>query len=241
LSGAFLIFLGIAGIVVFGLFEAKTEAPVFNISLFKSNRVFIFSSLAALINYSATYAVGFLLSLYLQYIKALTPQQAGIVMVAQPAIQTVFSPSAGRLSDRIQPRKVASAGMAFTAAGLLMMSFLSKGTELVYIIGSLFIIGLGLALFSSPNTNAIMSSVEKKFYGVASGMLSTMRLTGQMFSMGISTLVFALYIGKVSITPEYYQPFLKSVRIIFVVFTVLCILGIFASLARGKLDRDSTE
>jgi len=127
--------------------------------------------LAALINYSATFAVAFFMSLYLQNIKGFDPQTAGLILVAQPVVMAAFSPVAGRLSDRIEPRIVASAGMAFTTAGLLLLSFLNVATAVEYIVASLIILGFGFALFSSPNVNAVMSSVEKKFYGVASATL----------------------------------------------------------------------
>jgi hypothetical protein len=80
-----------------------------------------------------------------------------------------------------------------------------------------------------------MSSVERRFYGVASATVGTMRLIGQMLSLGIATLLFALYIGRVQITPEYYPLFLKSARVAFAIFACLCFGGIFASLARGRL------
>lgn len=95
--------------------------------------------------------------------------------------------------------------------------------------------GFGFALFSSPNTNAIMSSVEKKAYGVASAMVSTMRQIGMMLSMGIVILIFSLYIGRVEITPEYYPAFVTGMKIAFAIFAALCFGGIFASLARGKM------
>ena len=95
--------------------------------------------------------------------------------------------------------------------------------------------GLGFALFSSPNTNAIMSSVEKRYYGIASASVGTMRLTGQAISMGIATLIFTLIIGKVKVEPAVYPLFLKSTHVAFLVFSILCALGVFASLARGKL------
>ncbi|MCD6449978.1 MAG: MFS transporter [Thermotogaceae bacterium] len=203
--------------------------------LFINNRVFAFSNLAALINYSATFAVGFLLSLYLQYMKTLGPQSAGLILVAQPIMMAIFSPFAGRLSDRFEPRVIASAGMALTAVSLSLFIFLNEKTGLEYIIASLILLGFGLALFSSPNANAVMSSVERKFYGVASAMLATMRLVGQMLSMGITMMIFAIYIGKVQITPQYFSLFLTSLRISFIIFAVLCFGGIFASLARGKV------
>jgi len=105
---------------------------------------------------------------------------------------------------------------------------------LEFIIGNLILIGFGFALFTSPNTNAIMSSVRQRFYGVASATLATMRQVGMLFSMGITMLLFATYIGRVEITPQYYPLFLSSTRIAFIIFTALCSAGIFASLVGGK-------
>ncbi|MFH1761523.1 MAG: MFS transporter [bacterium] len=237
-KGFFLIAAGFAGLIGFILFEMNNKNPVLNINIFRHNPAFAFSNLAALINYGATFAVGFLLSLYLQYLKGLTPQQAGFVLVCQPIVMTIFSPLAGRLSDRIEPRIIASTGMAFTTIGLFILTTFNENTRLGLIICSLIILGFGLALFSSPNTNAIMSSVERRFYGVASAMVGTMRTTGMMISMGVAMLLFALFIGRVQITPEYYPSFLKSVRAAFIIFTILCFIGIFASLARGRLRNE---
>jgi nitrate/nitrite transporter NarK len=215
--------------------ESKSESPVFDIDLFRNNKIFAFSNLAALINYSAIFAIGFLLSLYLQLIKGLNPQEAGIILICQPIVQAVFSPFAGRLSDRIEPRIVASTGMALTTVGLALFIFLDEKTTLSFIVVNLILIGFGFGLFSSPNTNAVMSSIEKKFYGVASGILGTMRATGNMFSMGIVMLIFSLYIGRTQITPSYYPLFIKSVKSAFIIFTSLCLAGIFASLSRGRM------
>lgn len=238
--GGFLIIIGIAGFVGFGLFEARSKSPVLDMGLFRHNRTFIFFSLAALINYSATYATGFMLSLYLQYIKGFDPRTAGLVLVVQPAFQALLSPFSGRLSDRTEARKVASAGMLLTAVGLFLLIFVGKTTPIAFIAAGLAFLGIGFAFFSSPNTNAVMGSVDKKFYGVASGVLGTMRLVGQVFSMGTATIVFALHIGMVSITPEYYGKFLESSRIVFIILTILCVAGIFASLARKKSGGKNT-
>ena len=233
--GASLILIGVLGIVAFVWWEARVEHPVLNMALFRGNTVFAFSNLAALINYSATFAVGFLMSLYLQYVRELSPQSAGLVLVSQPIVQAVFSPFAGRLSDRVESRTVASAGMGFTVVGLVLLAGLDDDTNLRFIVASLMLLGFGFALFSSPNTNAIMSSVEKRFYGVASATLGTMRLIGQMFSMGIAMLIFSLLMGKAQITPENYPSLLASAKLAFTIFAILCFGGIFASLARGKV------
>jgi len=102
------------------------------------------------------------------------------------------------------------------------------------------LLGFGFALFSSPNMNAIMSSVEKKYYGIASGSVGTMRVLGQMLSMGMATLIFAVLLGRVQITPEYYPAFIKSIKIAFFSSTILCIIGTFASFIRGNI-RDNNS
>jgi EmrB/QacA subfamily drug resistance transporter len=235
ITGGLIIALGGCGLLAFILWELQEKSPVLNINLFRRNRVFAFSNLAALVNFSATFAVSFLLSLFLQYIKGYSPVHAGSILIFQPATQAIFSPFAGRLSDRIEPRILSSIGMGFTSAGLLPLVFLKEETGLSYIIPCLLLLGLGIALFSPPNTNAIMSSVEKKFYGVASGTTATMRVIGQMLSMGIATLIFALYIGPVQIDAASHSLFLESLEAAFAVFAVLSFGGIFASLARGRL------
>jgi len=233
-SGIALIIAGCIAGVAFALYEMRIPMPVLDMRLLTKNRVFAFSNLAALINYSATFAVTFLLSLDLQYTKEFTPEIAGLILIIQPAMMTVISPLAGRLSDRVDPQLVASAGMAVTALGLFMLVFVIESTSLWYIIACLVVLGVGFGLFSSPNTNAIMSSVEKRYYGVASGMNGTMRLMGQMFSMGIAMMIFAVVIGPVEITREFFPQFVASMHYAFVLFTILCIIGIGASLMRGK-------
>ena len=233
--GPWLLLTAAFGILAFIKWEARMKSPVLDINLFRNNRVFTFSNLAALINYSVTFAITFLLSLYLQYIKELTPPNAGLVLVCQPIVQAFVAPLSGRLSDRIEPGIVASVGMALIAVGLLLLTFLTEKTTLGFIMGSLALLGFGFGLFVSPNTNAVMSSVENRFYGVASGTLGTMRMTGMVFSMGITVLIFSIYIGEVQITPEYYPLFLKSMKLAFTFFAVLCLGGILASLARGKI------
>lgn len=235
LAGGALLAAGLAGLAGFVAWEARSAAPILNLRLFRGNRAFTFSSLAALINYLATTAVSFLLSLYLQYIQGLTPQSAGLILIAQPLVQAICSPLAGRLSDRVESRIVASAGMALTALGLVMLIFLGSNTPLPYIIVALLLLGLGFGFFSSPNMNAIMGSADRRAYGVASALLATMRTLGQMLGLGSTLLIFSVIIGPVAITPPHYDAFLTSTHIAFTFSAVLCLLGIFASLARGNV------
>lgn len=237
----YLLAAGLAGIAVFILVEWRLKDPVVDMRLFRYNTVFAFSNLAALINYAATFAVTFLLSLYLQQIRGFSPQDAGLLLVVQPLVQAALSPAAGRLSDRVEPRTVASAGMSLTLVGLVLLAFVTAGISIYYVGGCLVFLGLGFALFVSPNTNAIMSSVDRRVYGVAGAMVGTMRQLGMMFSMGIVMMILALHLGQAGIEPENAHNFISSMRTSFSVFAVLCLGGIFASLARGKVNRVKLE
>ncbi|HQC12878.1 MAG TPA: MFS transporter, partial [Methanoregulaceae archaeon] len=177
----------------------------------------------------------FLLSLYLQYTKGLSPEAAGLILVAQPVIQVICSPPAGRLSDRIEPRIVATTGMGVTAAGLCTFIFLTDTTPIWFIVAVLMLLGGGYALFSSPNTNAIMSSVGRQHYGVASSMVATMRAIGQLASIAIAMMIFSVVIGRVEITPAVYPQFLASVKLVFLVLAILSVIGTAASYARGRI------
>lgn len=236
ITGAYLIVLGLLLMVLFLWWELRHQNPVLKISVFRNNKVFMFSNLAALINYSATFAVTFLLSLYLHYMQGFDPQTAGLILISQPIVQAVFSPLTGRLSDKIEPRIVASAGMGLCVIGLGIFALLTPETSLLLVIGSLIFMGLGFALFSSPNTNAIMSSVERCDYGVASGMVSTMRLVGQMFSLGIAMLTFSIVMGRVEVVPGD-PALMSSIKLAFAVFAVLCVVGMLASIVRGNVRK----
>jgi EmrB/QacA subfamily drug resistance transporter len=232
-----LIGIGIICLVFFILQQLKRPFPLLDIRLFLDNKVFAFSNLAALINYCATFAVTFLLSLYLQHIKMLTPSQTGIILIAEPVVQAFFSPFAGRLSDRFEPQIIASIGMALNVIGLIPLILIQSNTSIHYIIACLILLGIGFALFSSPNVNATMSAVENKFYGIASATLGTMRLTGQMFSMGITMLVFAIILGSQPLSEANNLLLLKSTQIIFAILAIICCGGIFASATRGKVHQ----
>jgi EmrB/QacA subfamily drug resistance transporter len=225
---------GLVAAVLFLRLQSRSPSPVLDLAIFRGNRVFTMSSIAALINYAATFCVVYLMSLYLQTIKALSPAQAGLMLVAQPIVQTIVSPFAGRISDRVEARYVASAGMALTAVGIAMLSVLTAGTATAYIVASLVVLGLGFGLFSSPNTSALMGAVQRRHYAVAAGLVSLMRTFGQMVSLGMVMILFTINMGQAQVTPEHYAEFLVSMRTTYVISAVLCALGVIASLSRGK-------
>jgi MFS family permease len=214
--------------------EQRQPCPLLPVSLITSNRVFAASNGAALINYSATFAIGFLLSLYLQYIRGYEPVAAGTLLLVQPIVQVFVAPVAGRLSDKVQPGHVASVGMGISAVGLFGLSLLSETTPVGVIVALLVLLGVGLGLFSSPNTTAIMGCVEKRFFGSASAMTAMMRSMGMMLSMGAVLVVFAVIMGSTTVTPAIFPEFLLSVRLLFLAFAILSVFGVVLSLRRNR-------
>jgi MFS family permease len=235
------ILLGFSGIVFFVKWERSVRHPMLDVELFTGNRLFAFSNLAGVINYIPTYSVTFLLSLYLQTVRGLSARGAGLLLVSQPLVQGVFTLLTGRLSDRIQPRLVASTGMGLTALAVLLFSFLSVQTPLFYIVCVLALLGLSVALFAVPNANALMASVDSKSFGVASGMLVSTGTVGQLLSMGLTSLVFALYFGRLSMNSmasDHTVPLLQSLKLLFMIFFVVALLGVLVSFLRGNVHTD---
>lgn len=225
---------GLFGLAAFVAWERQPAHPLLDVSLLGRNRVFALSNLAALINYSATSAVAFFLSLYLQQVRGLSPGAAGVVLASQPVLQAVVSPWAGRLSDRVEPRLVASGGMALIVAGLALFAMMPAAAPVPLVAFCLAVLGVGFGLFSSPNTNAVMGSVEPRFYGVASATLATMRLSGQTLSMATAVLLVTIYAGRVELSSLSPTVFMTAFRAAFAVFAVLCVVGVAASAARGN-------
>lgn len=223
---------GAAAGIIFVSHEMKSADPVVDIRLFREDKGYAFSNLSAMLNYGATFAISYLISIYLQVVMGYSSQTAGLIMIFQPLIMALLSPVAGRLSDRFSPFRMSSLGMALCAAGTFMFIFTGLQTHLVFIIAALVVTGLGFAMFSSPNTNAVMSCVEKEDYGVASSILATMRSIGHTFSMVIVTITVTVLASDMALADVPADVLIKVIRVSFIVFTVICIAGVFISLKR---------
>ncbi len=226
---------GVTLLAAFIVYEKRYRSPLIPVTAIAQNKPFAFANLATLINYSATFALAYVMSLYLQTALGIDTAVSGLVLLVQPVIMAVLSPVTGMLSDKIKPAILASLGMGISALGLFFFIFLSTGTPLALIVANLAFIGLGFALFASPNTNAVMGSVDKTLYGVASSLMSNMRLLGQSVSMAIVALITSVIMRGLSIgSPGYVEQLMVSFKIAFIIFAVLCVLGVFASMVRGK-------
>lgn len=218
------------------LHHSRTCAdPIWDVRLFFSNRVFTFSCGASLIMYSATYAIVVLLSLYLQYLKGLSATSAGLLIMIQPLTMALLSPFIGRLSDRVEPRVLASAGMLLTASGLGLLAALTGNSSYTSLVAALLLTGAGFSLFSSPNVNAMMSAVPQEHYGSASGAVATTRLLGQLNSMVLVALALNLTMGGVLIDEHSLPQLEQGITLSFTIAALICLPGLLLSLGRGRI------
>lgn len=220
------------------LWERKADKPVIDVKLFQRNISYGTCNLAAMVNYGATFAVSYLVSLQLQVVMGYSSQTAGLILMVQPIVLAIFSPLAGRLSDRVSPFWLSAAGMAVCGSGIVLLTVSGDGADktkmLVLIVAALVIIGAGTALFSSPNTNAVMSCVEPGDYGVASSILAAMRSIGNTLGMAAVTAVMGAFAADLPLMKAPPDLLMKIIRIDAVIFAGVCGAGVLLALKRNR-------
>lgn len=239
--GKILTVMGIILLIIFGWYELKQKSPVFNMNLFK-NKKFTSSNIAALCSYLAIMVVTTILNYHFQYVRGWDAQMSGMILIITPIIMAIMAPNSGRLSDKIHPQKLAATGIGIAAVALAILTFLTGDTPLYVVIVAMILQGIGMGLFSSPNMNAIMSSVPPKDAPTASASQATMRTIGQTMSLGLLTLIFAWVMGNLELAPQYASMIVQASQIICLICTVACVLAVFASLVGIKSsDKFNTD
>ena len=232
-TGLIITILGIVLLIIFGAYELRQKSPVFNMNLFR-NAKFTSSNIAALCSYIAVMVVTTILNYHFQYVRGWDAQMSGLILIITPILMAIMAPNAGKLSDKVHPQKLAALGMGIATVALLILTFLNGSTPLYLVVLAMILQGIGMGLFSSPNMNAIMSSVPPKDAPTASASQATMRTIGQTMSLGLLTLVFAWVMGNLELAPQYASMIVQSSQIICGICTVACVLAIFASLVGIK-------
>ena len=225
---------GVVVLIAFILHEGRVATPLVPLVLFAKGSNFLLSSLSAFFNYSATFAVSYLVSIYCQQVMLFSAAASGLILIISPLAQSIVTPISGRLSDRYSPFRLASLGMAICAVGLTSLLALTFTTSFVHLVISLLVLGIGFAIFSPPNTNAIMSQAPREHSGVASSFVSTMRNSGQMLSMAVITIVMTATLGQTIITDAPPDSIALVMRVCCIIFTMICVVGVFTSLQRKQ-------
>lgn len=231
------VIIGLCLLIIFAYYELNVESPAFNMRLFK-NMKFTSSNIAALCSYLAIAAITTILNYHFQYVRNWDAQLTGIMLIITPIIMALIAPNAGKLSDKIHPQKLAAFGMSIATVTLLILLFLDVNTPIYLIVVAMILQGVGMGLFTTPNTNAIMSSVPPKETPNASAAQSAMRTIGQTMSLGLLTLVFAWIMGSLKLSSEHADLIVQCSQIVCMICTVVCIVAIFASLV-GIRSKDS--
>jgi predicted MFS family arabinose efflux permease len=230
-----IILAGFFGLGIFLRIQSKNSKPLLDVRLLTENRAFTLSNIATLINYAASFGVVFLFTLYLQFVKGLSAQTAGFILVVQPIVQAVFSPLAGRWSDTVAPTIMATLGMAICAIGLLAATFIGAETSLTIVILAMVLLGIGFGVFSSPNMSAIIGSVGPRHYGTASSMIATMRTVGMLTSMAVITIVLSWTMGDAPVTTENNLDYVRSMHVALLAFCGMSLVGIGFSIVRNRM------
>ncbi|MGB3225790.1 MAG: MFS transporter [Desulforhopalus sp.] len=227
--------IGVIGLCGLGLFlktEVNSKNALLDVRLLIENKTFTLTNIATLVNYGASFGVMFLFILYLQYVKGLSAQQAGFVMMITPCLQAIFSPIAGRWADVYSPRNVSTIGMTICAVGLFGAMMMREATSFITIIPIMALLGVGFGIFASPNLKVVMGCVGPRHYGTAASITGTMRTGGILTGMVINTAVISLFMGNAPITGDNYLEYLKSMHAGMTIFALMSVVGIGLSLFR---------
>lgn len=196
-----------------------------------------------MLNYTAYFAVPYLLSFYLQTLQGISPLVTGLVLMAMPVPMAILSPISGWLSDRIGSRFLASTEMGLICVALIFISQLTLSTPLPYLTAVLFLLGVGMGIFSAPNTSSVMGSVDRRHLGIASGTISTMRFVGQSLSLAIMgavaatvipSQVFSSIFGGGGASQVSADVFLRGAGLAFLTGAGIAFIGAITSVVRGN-------
>jgi predicted MFS family arabinose efflux permease len=233
-AGIMLLAISAASLAAFIVHQSRDKQPLIRVQMFRESRVFSLSLSTSFLMYGSNFAIIFLLSLYLQYIKGLSPSQAGQILLLQALCMALVAPFAGKLSDKFEPRIIATLGCFIVGCGFMFLINIDMTTSAAYIGGSLALVGLGFGLFSTPNNNAIMSAVKAQEVGVASASMNLSRTIGNLVGMSIVNLMMHHYIGDAKFTPEQNPALMTTVSLALMMSLSFVVVACFLSAARGR-------
>jgi MFS family permease len=233
-SGIALIVAGLITISVFAWQEDRAPFPLLSLRQIGRNRLFVMSNIIALLYNTANFAIIFLMSLYLQSVRSIDARYSGIILLIPIIFMAGLSTYAGRLADRIDPRIVIGSGVAATTLSLFLLTSLEKDTPMLLVLVALILMGSSIALFQSPLVRTLVSSVPREIYGLASGMVETMRLAGMTVSISIALIIFTIGGSSAPVAGAPSMEYLGSLHTIFWILLIISAGALVATLALRK-------
>lgn len=223
--------LSMASIGIFIARETRPGRAMIGFGIFR-NRMFSTSLVAQLAHFAGLSGVLVLVPFYLEQVKHLEPSEVGLYLVILPIMMFLIAPLAGRISDRIGYKLLTVSGMAVLAVGLVMLGNLDQASEAQFMASCLVVIGLGVGLFSTPNSSALMGSVSDDQRAVASGILATNRNIGMSVGVAVATALFAHFQKQYLATEEFAQAFVLSLQPVIYFSIALLAIGLIVCLFR---------
>ena len=249
-SASRLLLTGSAGAGALGCFiaiEARLPHPLLAMKLFR-NRHFTLAIVSAVLSFMVLFGVILLIPFHLDRVLNLPPSKIGLVMLAVPSSILVVSPLAGWLSDYVGTRLISTLGLSVSTLGVFLLATIQTSTPPLIIAGQLMLVGLGQALFLSPNSASVLSHVEASKAGAAAALLATARNLGMLLGIAQGALIFSLYFRGLTngldlrdFTPEHTASFLTALHGAFFGAALTGLLGIAASWLRGNSNHLSEE
>ena len=232
--GVAMLGLSVLSLISFIVHQKRDPQPLIRVQMFKESRVFSLSLTTSFFMYGSNFAILFLLSLYLQYIKGYGPAYAGQILLMQALLMAIVAPFAGKLADRFEPRVIATLGCAIVGIGFVLLIQLSTTTSASYISFSLALMGLGFGLFSTPNNSAIMGAVNEQEVGVASASMNLSRTIGNLFGMSLVNLMMHYYIGEATFSSENTAQLMSTISLALTMSLSFVIIATVVSAMRGR-------
>ncbi len=240
---------GVALIAAFGFIERRQAEPMLPLSIFRVPTMTA-SLLASLFQGLAAFAVLFLVIMYLQGPRGLSPIHASLLLVPGYVLGSVVGPYAGRLADRRGPVLPATAGLAIQVGGLAIYAQLGMGTGLWVVVAASVINGIGASFFFPANSSAIMKAAPPEAFGIASGMLRTFANVGMVFSFAVAILIasrsisrglaFAIFVGSTSLHGALAAAFTSGLHASFYALTGFMVLAAVLSALRAGAVKPRT-
>ncbi len=237
-------------LVGFVVWENYYSSPLLDLSLLRK-RVLTASILAAFFQSLASFAVLFLVIMYLQGPRGLSPWDASLLLIPGYVLGGTIAPFAGRLSDRLGARVVASVGLLLQAAGLLTYATLLVDTPLYVVVIGAVMNGLGSSTFFPANNSATMANAPRGAYGIASGLLRTFSNIGMVSSFAVALLVasvsiprqlaFQIFLGVGKISGSLAAAFVDGMHSALVASLSIILVALLLSVLRGKEARTGSN
>jgi EmrB/QacA subfamily drug resistance transporter len=234
--------LSVIALALFVFVELRSRLPILSFSLFR-NRLFTASIFSLFFITSTQSAISFLMPFYLQNILHFSPSQMGWIIVANSVVIVMVAPIAGWLSDRLGSRLLCTVGSVVIVIGQFFIASLGLNSSIPRIIFPLVLIGLGWAVFNSPNQSAILGSVPRDKVGTASGMNTTAARTGGAMGVALSATLFTYGLTVAGLSPLQIespqswgaspQIFMRSFNHTVHIINFFTLLSVFFSAVRG--------